>query len=69
VRQRFKVAFERLSGDPFHPRAGLDIRPLVGTPLHRLRIGRFRGIYEVIFVVKEGRVIFTCFEHRKRSYR
>lgn len=50
-RERIAVALRVLEADPFTPRSGADIKRLHGTrgreDLYRLRIGKFRAVYEV----------------------
>ena len=65
VIRRFVEAIERLSENPIRARSGVDIKRLHGTKTAwRLRIGDFRGIYEVV----DGRLIFTRFAHRSKIY-
>ncbi len=64
IRPRLKV----LAEDPFHARAGADIRLLGGRddpPLCRLRVGDYRVLYFVL--EKEVRV--TEILHRSQAYR
>lgn len=64
-RARFVEPINALADDPFRPRAGVDIKQLKGTrSLYRLRVGDYRGIYEV----EGGREIFTRFGHRSKIY-
>jgi len=65
-RIRSKLAF--LAEDPYHARAGADIRLLWGQddpPLYRLRVGDYRVLY---FVLKED-VRITEILHRSQAYR
>jgi mRNA-degrading endonuclease RelE of RelBE toxin-antitoxin system len=62
---RFAAAFERLASDPFRARPGLDVSKMEGGPTYRLRIGNFRGIFQV----EGASVVFTRFGHRSTVYR
>ncbi len=65
VIRRFGEAIDDLARDPNHARAGVDIKKLHGTKATwRLRIGDYRGIYELI----DDRVVFTRFAHRSKVY-
>jgi mRNA-degrading endonuclease RelE of RelBE toxin-antitoxin system len=65
VRAAFLEAFPKMEVDPLTPRSGLDVRPLAGLPgVRRLRIGRFRGLYEV----QGTEVWFTRFGPRGSVY-
>ena len=65
IQQRFARAFGELAKDP-RPRPGLDIKPPRGMKgAWRLRIGSYRGIYEL----EAGQLRFTRFGHRKDIYR
>ncbi len=65
VMRRFAEAIEKVAEDPGRPRSGVDIKRLHGTKTTwRLRVGDFRGIYELV----EGRVVFTRFAHRSKVY-
>lgn len=50
-RDRIVAALRSLETDPFTPRPGADIKRLHGTrgrnDLYRLRIGKFRAVYDV----------------------
>lgn len=63
---RFAAAIDRLREDPTHARPGVDVKRLKGArSAWRLRVGDYRGIYEV-----EGdRVVFTRFARRSKVYR
>lgn len=66
VRDRFYKSFAALADNPFLARSGCDVRKLAGEDsTWGLRVGRFRGIYEV----QAGVVYFTNFEQRKVAYR
>ena len=63
--RRFADAIDQLSADATHARPGVDIKRLHGTrSTWRLRVGDYRGIYEVI----DDRVVFTRFAHRSKVY-
>jgi mRNA interferase RelE/StbE len=49
TRNRIRRALEGLSSDPFTPRSGMDIKPLVDTSpkKYRLRIGEYRIVYTI----------------------
>jgi mRNA interferase RelE/StbE len=49
TRNRIRRALEELSSDPFTPRSGMDIQPLVDTSpkKYRLRIGEYRSVYTI----------------------
>ena len=51
-RDRIAAGLRVLEEDPFTPRPGADIKRLHGTrgrnDLYRLRIGKFRAVYEVV---------------------
>lgn len=65
IQRRFARAFESLAEEPTRPRPGLDVKPLRGVKgSWRLRIGDYRGIYEVV----PGKVRFTRFGHRANVY-
>ena len=64
MQKRIRSALKRLGENPFEPRSGLDIKPLVNTnpPKYRLRIGDHRIIYliegnivKIIEVFRRGR--------------
>jgi len=64
-RLRSVAPIDALATDPFRSRPGVNIRKLRGTrSMFRLRVGDFRGIYEV---QGEG-VIFTRSGHRSKVY-
>lgn len=64
VQRRFQAAMERIQTNPFRARPGVGVKPLHGGTWH-LRIGEYRGIYEV-----QGKVVtFTRFGHRSTVYR
>ena len=64
-RARFVQPINALADDPLRPRSGVDIKRLKGTrALYRLRVGDYRGIYEI----EGARVIFTRFGHRSKIY-
>ena len=50
-RDRIVAALRTLETDPFTPRPGADVKRLHGTrgreDLYRLRIGKFRAVYQV----------------------
>jgi mRNA interferase RelE/StbE len=63
VRSRFVEAIDALAQDPRKARPGVDIKRLRGTKgTWRLRVGEYRGIYEL----EEGVVVFTRFAHRSK---
>ena len=65
VMRRFADAIEQVSEDPVRARPGADIKRLHGAKsTWRLRVGDFRGIYEVM----DGRIVFTRFAHRSKVY-
>lgn len=65
--RRFAAVFERLEVDPYRPRPGCDIRVVKGHPrLKAVRVGAYRGIYEVL--EDEGEVRFSKFGHRRSIY-
>ncbi len=67
VVKRFEIVFEMFEEDPYHPRPGCDIRLVKGHPrLRAVRVGHYRGVYEVIEVEKA--VWFTKFGHRRSVY-
>ena len=49
LQKRIRVELQALIGDPFTPRAGVDIKPLVATSprKYRLRIGNYRIVYAI----------------------
>jgi mRNA-degrading endonuclease RelE of RelBE toxin-antitoxin system len=64
LQRRIKSALKELEKNPFKPRPGLDIKPLIGTEpqKHRLRVGDYRIIYliedtivKVLEVFRRGR--------------
>ena len=63
--ERFAMAFDDLRDDPMKRRPGVDVKRLHGTKnTWRLRIGDYRGIYEL-----EGdKLIFTRFGRRGNVY-
>ncbi len=66
--RRIRAKLTVLAEDPFHARAGADIRLLWGQddpPLYRLRVGDYRILYFVL--AKEVRV--TEILHRSKAYR
>lgn len=66
VQARFERALDRLAAGEIRPQPGLDIKRLQGRPgLWRLRVGRFRGIFEV----DAERIVFTKFGDRSAIYR
>lgn len=66
MQARFAAALELLAKDPFRARPSCHIEPLEGLPgARKLRIGRYRGIYEIHGTV----VLFTRFGHRSTVYR
>jgi len=68
VVERFAEAFSLLEEDPYRPRPGCDIRIVKGHPgVKAIRVGSYRGIYEVRDGEKEVR--FTKFGHRGSVYR
>ena len=44
-RNQIRAAIEKLAADPASPE--LDIKPLTGTGLHRLRVGNYRVLYGI----------------------
>lgn len=65
IQRRFAKVFESLAEEPTRPRPGLDVKPLRGVKdTWRLRVGDFRGIYEV----EPDKVRFTRFGHRSKVY-
>lgn len=68
-RGRVRQALEELGRDPFRPRSGSDILKLQGTrgrrDLYRLRVGKFRVVYEV----EEEVIWVTDVFERGRGYR
>lgn len=66
VTLRFAAAIDRLQEKPTRTRPGVDVKRLKGTrSAWRLRVGDYRGIYEV----EGGQVVFTRFAHRSKMYR
>ena len=58
IQGRFASAFKSLAEGPTRPRPGLDVKPLRGVKdTWRLRVGDYRGIYEV----EPEKVRFTRF--------
>lgn len=64
LQERIKLALKKLEENPFKPRSGADIKPLVGTKpqKHRLRVGDYRIIcliegntVKIIEVFRRGR--------------
>ena len=47
LKQRFKQAFLRLVENPYPSNKTLDIKKLKGSEEYRLRIGKYRFIYQV----------------------
>ncbi|MCI4337378.1 MAG: type II toxin-antitoxin system RelE/ParE family toxin [Thermoplasmata archaeon] len=65
VQERFAAAIAELARDPRRARPGLDTRPLRGLRgMWRLRVGDFRGIYQVDAAV----ITLTRFAHRSSVY-
>jgi addiction module RelE/StbE family toxin len=65
IQRRFARVFELLVEDPTRARPGLDVKRLRGVKgAWRLRVGDYRGIYEV----EPGKVRFTRFGHRSNIY-
>jgi mRNA interferase RelE/StbE len=44
-RRQLSVAIEKLAADPTG--AGLDVKPLAGRALYRLRVGSYRVLYSI----------------------
>jgi len=65
---RFLEAARQLEKNPYQPRSGVDIRPLKGSQelAYRLRIGRYRALYEIF--PEERLVRFTTIAKRERIY-
>jgi len=64
LQRRIRSALRKLEENPFEPRSGADIKPIIGTTpqKHRLRVGDYRIIYlidgnivKVIEVFRRGR--------------
>jgi mRNA-degrading endonuclease RelE of RelBE toxin-antitoxin system len=67
VVERFAEVFLSLEEDPYRPQPGCDIRIVKGHPcVKAIRVGRYRGIYEVRDTELEVR--FTKFGHRDSVY-
>ena len=66
-RRRLVQALHALAEDPFRPRAGADIKKLIGTdpPKYRLRMGQWRAVY----LVGGGEVQVVEIFRRGRGYR
>jgi mRNA interferase RelE/StbE len=49
TQNRIRRALEGLSSDPFTPRSGMDIKPLVDTSpkKYRIRVGEYRIVYTI----------------------
>jgi len=68
VVDRIRAALRLLLEDPITPRSGVDVIRLKGTVgRFRLRVGRYRVLYEVDLVSKT--VIVTTAYHRSHGYR
>ena len=66
--QRFLNILDEFEWDPITPRSGFDVKPLKGLPgtTYRLRIGRYRVLYEVDDHAHIVRI--TSILHRSRAY-
>jgi mRNA-degrading endonuclease RelE of RelBE toxin-antitoxin system len=63
--RRFAEAISMVEADPHRRRSGVDILRLSGgRNTWRLRVGRYRDIYEI----EGGTVVFTRFGHRSSIY-
>ena len=65
---RILTALPLLKADPITPRPGVDIVRLKATfGKFRLRVGRYRVLYEVDFASKT--IVVTTAYHRSHGYR
>ncbi len=68
IGKRLFEAARSLGKDPYTPRPGLDIKPLKGSKgrIYRLRIGKYRALYEVL---PEAKIIrFTVVARHHKGY-
>ena len=49
MQKRIKSALKQLEKDPYKPRSGADIKPIIDTTpqKHRIRVGNYRIVYGV----------------------
>lgn len=64
VRCHIRAALEKLAGDPFA--AGHDVKKLKGRSYYRLRVGKYRVIYDL----QNDRLMILVLDifHRQKGY-
>ena len=68
IKDRIKEGIKNLEENPYHSRAGTDIKKLISTEdpaLYRLRIGDYRVLYFII----QDEVKITKIFHRGKGYK
>ena len=67
MQKRIKSALKELEPDPYTPRTGADIKPLVNTEpqKYRLRVGNYR----IIYLIEEQSVKVIEVFKRERGYK